>query len=377
MNNTAQAETAGKEDGAMNPQPDNLSKFRAAYLDYLEGDRGEPPSQDRLSDDERRIAQAFIQSSADAAGIDPYASRPSFEQLLARIEPGPAVAVHAVPAPQSAVALSDAERRVQLHKALPLAKVRSRGWIPPTKDLETTEAAVCDLLEIPHLGEQPPFAYAARRSNTHEPITPAQTAWLGRVRKIAQTQQTPPYDVAGLESAAERLPRALQDGPSKMRRAVDLLAGCGVRLVFCQGLSGGKLAGAVTFLPGGGPVIGLTTRGDRFDSVVHTLLHECAHLTRGHIDPQSGPILDDENHAKATEDEREQEANAQATRWLFPNGLNMAAACRDIEASAKRHSVHPSCVAGHIQHIADNWKMLNEHRCNVRDELEAAGLLSK
>lgn len=360
----------------MNPQPDNFSEFRAAYLDYLEGDRAEPPSQDRLSDKERPAAQAFIQATEDAAGIDPYATRPSVEQLLARIERRPAVAaIRAVPAAQTS-ALSDAERRSQLRKVLPLAKVRSQGWIPSTKDLGVIEAAVCELLEIPHLGEQPPFAYAARRSNTHEPITPEQTAWLGRVRKIAQTQQTPQYDAAGLESAAAHLPRAVRDGPSKMRRAVDLLAGCGVRLVFCKGLPGGKLAGAVTFLPDGVPVIGLTTRGDRFDSVVYTLLHECAHLTLGHIDPQSGPILDDENHATATEDEREREANNQATRWLFPHGLNIAAAIRDIDATAKRHAVHPSCVAGHIQHVADNWKMLNQYRYNARADLRAAGLLS-
>ena len=362
----------------MNPQPDNLSKFRAAYLDYLEGDRGEPPSQDRLSDNERRIAQAFIQSSADAAGIDPYASRPSVEQLLARIEPGPAVAVHAVPAPQSAVALSDAERRVQLHKALPLAKVRSRGWIPPTKDLETTEAAVCDLLEIPHLGEQPPFAYAARRSNTHEPITPAQTAWLGRVRKIAQTQQTPPYDVAGLESAAERLPRALQDGPSKMRRAVDLLAGCGSAAGVLPGPTR-RQARRSRDLPAG-----RRTR-DRPDHARRPIRQRRAHAASRVRPPDPRPHRPTVRAHPRRRESRQGHRRRKRTGKPTPRrhdgcsrtGLNMAAACRDIEASAKRHSVHPSCVAGHIQHIADNWKMLNEHRCNVRDELEAAGLLSK
>ena len=366
------------EKDPVDEMPDTISEFRTQYLDYREGHRDQAPSSKRLKGQDRAAAEAFIQALDDAAGVDPYASRPSIEQLLARMNQTlPVAAVPAASAAQPAVALSDAERRAQLRRALPLSKVRSRGWIPSTKDLDITEAAVCDLLEIPHLGEQPPFAYAARRSNTHEPITAEQVAWLGRVRKVAQIRQTPPYDISKLESAAGRVPRALRDGPRAMQRAVDLLAGCGVRVVFCQGLPGGKLAGAVTFLPDGGPAIGLTTRGDRFDSVVYTLLHECAHLTLGHIDAQSGPILDDENHAEASEDEREQQANDQATRWLFPGGLNIAAACRNIEAAAKRHSVHPSCVAGHIQHVADNWKMLNEHRCNVRDELEAVGLLSK
>ena len=66
--------------------PRSLSKFRAAYLDYREGDCDEPPSLDGLSDRDRRVAASFVESSEVAAGIDPYASRPSVEKLLAGIE---------------------------------------------------------------------------------------------------------------------------------------------------------------------------------------------------------------------------------------------------------------------------------------------------
>ena len=151
-------------------------------------------------------------------------------------------------------------------------------------------------------------------------------AWLGRVRQIARTQQASRYDVQELATVAKCLPSEMQEGPGAMGRAVELLAECGVRVVFCEGLPGGKLAGAVTVPPTGGPVIGLTTRGDRFDSVVYTLLHECAHRTLGHIDEQSGPILDNEDHVRVAEDPREREANGQASRWLFPNRLNIAEA---------------------------------------------------
>ena len=65
--------------------PETLSKFRAAYLDYREGLVGEPPSFERLSGRDRRTAEAFIESAQAAAGIDPYASRPSLEQLEAGI----------------------------------------------------------------------------------------------------------------------------------------------------------------------------------------------------------------------------------------------------------------------------------------------------
>ena len=62
---------------------DNLDEFRMAYLDYLEGDRDEPPAVDGLPDEDRRAAAAFIVSITAARGVDPYASRPSIEQLLA------------------------------------------------------------------------------------------------------------------------------------------------------------------------------------------------------------------------------------------------------------------------------------------------------
>ncbi len=56
--------------------------FQAAYLDYLEGDRDEPPTLDNLGGKERLMAEAFIETLRAARGIDPYASRPSIEQLL-------------------------------------------------------------------------------------------------------------------------------------------------------------------------------------------------------------------------------------------------------------------------------------------------------
>ena len=345
----------------MAEMPNTLSEFRTQYLDYREGLRYHAPSTKRLKDRDRAAAETFAQVLQDAAGIDPCASRPSIETLLARMERTPA-------------ALSAVRRMARLHELLPWDKAVKRGWVP--KDPDAAVPAACDLLEIPHLDEQPRFAYAARRSNHRERLTTEQIAWLGRIRQIARTQSTPLYNAQELERVAMRLPSELQDGPSAMGRAVELLAECGVRVVFCEGLPGGKLAGAVTFSPAGGPVIGLTTLGDRFDSVVFTLLHECAHLTLGHIDEQSGPILDNEDHARVSEDPQEQQANDQASRWLFPHGLDIAAAYRDIDAAALQHSVHPSIVVGHLQHAAKNWWIFNKYRCSVRSALRAEGLLA-
>ena len=62
----------------------DLRRFKDAYLDYLEGDRDKPPALESLPGEKRRAAKAFIDSITAARGVDPYASRPSIEQLLAR-----------------------------------------------------------------------------------------------------------------------------------------------------------------------------------------------------------------------------------------------------------------------------------------------------
>ena len=68
----------------MTTERDDLSRFRDAYLDYLEGVRGEPPALEELPEDQRPTAESFVDSITAARGVDPYASRPSLEQLLAR-----------------------------------------------------------------------------------------------------------------------------------------------------------------------------------------------------------------------------------------------------------------------------------------------------
>ena len=357
-------------DTPMNSPSDNLSKFRAAYLDYIEGDRHEPPPQDCLNEKQRRIADAFIESTAVAKGIDPYASRPSTERLLAGIRAAGGIE-------GTREGLTPAARWTLLRKTVPLAKIRSRGWIPVTSSLEATEAAVCELLQITSLEERPDFAAAARRSNSQEHVTPSQIAWLGRVRRLAEGQEAESFDVAALRGVAGRLPREVQDGPKSLAKLPGILAGYGVRLVFLEGLPGGKIDGAVSFIEGGrGPVIGLTARWDRFDSLLYTLLHECAHLTLGHIEEGSAAILD-ENLAQEHTDTHETQANEQASDWLFPDGFRIEPfGPSRIEETAKQYSVHPSCVIGRIQHDQNAWTLLRNSIPKVRDELRAVGLIS-
>lgn len=363
--------------------PKSLTEFRAAYLDYREGLSDELPSLDGLSGRDRRAAEAFVESSQAAAGVDPYASRPSLEKLLAGIEQarGPAAASTAEQAPSPPTDLTTAARKKRLRNAVgvPLSQLKSRGWIPDTDDLDVMEAAVCELLEIKTPTDAPAFAVAARRSNSQEQITSKQMLWLGRVRRMAEHQEAESFDVEALRSVAPQLPREVRHGPESLPNLPGMLAGCGVRLVFLEGMPGGKLDGAVSFIEGGSAVIGLTTRWDRFDSLLYTLLHECAHLTLGHIQEGSAAILDElaadgvQEHTNSDE----AEADKQASEWLFPGGLKIQAFGEAwIEDTAKRHSVHPSCVIGRIHHDYEAHALLRSRIPKVRDELRAAGFMS-
>lgn len=359
----------------MSLQHDGLSEFRAAYLDYLEGTGGQAPSLDDLNDTERKTAEAFIESTKEAAGIDPYASRPSIEQLLDGVydKSFPAIGEHQSAPAEPAAQIVDLHAK-RLQESFPLKEAIERGWIPDA-DAETTTVAIREFFESTS-ESAPPIAYAARRLSQADDSEPKQQAWLARVRHIASCQEVEDFDIDKLADIARRLPRELRHGPRSIPQAVQLLATCGVRVVFCRELRNTRLAGATTFLPDGCPVIGLTTCRDRFDSVVFTLLHECAHLIKGHITAESGSILDDLKDTQRTVNPIEDEANEQVSQWLFPGGFDMEEAQKDVEAVAREFLVHPSCVAGRIQHdTKKTWTILTEHICKTRTELSEAGLL--
>ncbi|MGH3472106.1 MAG: ImmA/IrrE family metallo-endopeptidase, partial [Nocardioidaceae bacterium] len=149
------------------------------------------------------------------------------------------------------------------------------------------------------------------------------------------------------------------------------LAECGVSLVVELPLRNSKMDGIVSFSTGN-PVIGLTTRGDRMDGFVFTLLHEIAHLTLGHVGP--GGLGVDEDLDPNGGSERERAANEMAAAWIFPTPPKLPPGeltPRTLVETARAHRVHVCFLIGRLQNQGRlEWKEYRRQIPQVRPYVE-------
>lgn len=79
-------------------------------------------------------------------------------------------------------------------------------------------------------------------------------------------------------------------------RLIEMLASCGIALVFLPHIGDSFLHGA-TFYDGDKIVVGLTVRGKDADKFWFSLFHELGHILLGHINQSNGTTIEDENAA--------------------------------------------------------------------------------
>ncbi|GAD85363.1 HigA family addiction module antidote protein [Nocardia asteroides NBRC 15531] len=259
-------------------------------------------------------------------------------------------------------------RRARLAQLVPMPELRQRGIIPAGASLDDEEAAVCDLLQISDITEPPAFEFAARRSDESAPISPAQLAWIACVQREAGRSEPdlPPLgDLSALAAATVRLTRE----PSKIAVLPDMFAQNGIRLLYVKAFNSGKIDGGAYLDKAGLPVIGLSGRIQRIDSVVFTLLHELAHVALGHLD---NGIRVDSDVCSATEDETERAADRLATRWALPEKIALSAPIskRAVLQRATALEVHPGLIVGRLQYQRIlPWTHLRDLTPNVRQFL--------
>ena len=212
--------------------------------------------------------------------------------------------------------LSDVRRRARLNQLVPVSALQKRGVLQG-ETLTELEAEVADLLELRKINEEPRFQIAARRSDREAPVSHAQLAWVGCVRRAVRNRvQRYSYSRERLTTLAAELPVALSN-PEAWGHLPARLAATGVNLVYVRALPGAKIDGCAFTLEGR-PVIALSGRGKRLDKVLWTLLHEIAHVVLGHV---SSAVAVEALDQVDGSDELENAADQRAIGWLLPEPL--------------------------------------------------------
>lgn len=280
-----------------------------------------------------------------------------------------------VKAPSDAVA-----RRARLYSMLPIADMLKRHWIEPSDSVEVLEQRTMAFLGVTSLETVPPLAHAAKKPS-YADVSPAQTAWLYRVRQLASEMVGPDYSEARLRNALPAL-RKLMVVPEDARGVPRVLGDLGIRYLVVESLPGAKIDGVAMWL-GETPVIAMSCRYDRIDNFWFVLLHEVQHVLHRHalhvdsdLEGARAGVGDD-----LPADERE--ANAGAMELCIPKAKMDSWYARkypyfsekDLVGFARANHVHPGIAAGQFRHRTSNYRVFSKHLEKVRNAVLSAALV--
>ncbi|MGH9737046.1 MAG: HigA family addiction module antitoxin [Candidatus Acidiferrales bacterium] len=257
--------------------------------------------------------------------------------------------------------------RRNLQTAYPVREMIKRGWI------EQSDASMLEMQLTRFFSrgsDQPYFSHAAKRGPGE--ISPAQEAWLYRVRQIAQSISVPTYSQKKLrEVVTNELPSLLY-APDETREIPRIMTECGVKFIFVEKLPNAKIDG-VCFWLGSTPVIGMSLQHDRIDNFWFVLRHECEHVLNGH--GKEKEMVDVDLDATAVSiSEEERIANDAAADFCAPSNrvddwLKRKKPYyyeKDVLAFSRTLERHPGLVVGQIRRKLNRYDYLTRYLVKIR-----------
>ncbi len=285
----------------------------------------------------------------------------SYELAKARIE--------SRPDPKRAV-------RAKIYGHLPVAEMIKRGWVvvEDMRDPDLVEVALRRFFKVNRIEDASVFAFAAKKTDVGSDATPAQLAWLHRVKTIASEMLIGTYSSQRVDEAISKI-ATLRAHPEHMARVPRILAEAGIRFVVVEGLPGGKIDGVCFWLNDKTPVIGMTLRFDRIDNFLFVLRHELEHVRRR--DGLENPVIDIDVGRQPDDELESQEriANEAAREFCVPKKDMDAFIARkapyfserDLIGFAKALKVHPGLVAGQLQFRTGKFTHFRSHLASIRE----------
>ena len=183
---------------------------------------------------------------------------------------------------------------------IPYNEMVKNGWIQETRNPTERVIYLRQFFEVVRLGLVPSTQkIACRKLSDGEKSYYALLAWAQRARIEARSIDTSAINIERLKTSIPEIRRMTRQNPSIFCQNMrDLLASCGIAIVFLPHIGGSFLHGA-TFYDGSKIVIGMTVRGKDADIFWFSLFHEFGHIILGHIGQADGTTVEDENQADA------------------------------------------------------------------------------
>lgn len=268
--------------------------------------------------------------------------------------------------------------RAYLFGGLPVTEMIKRGWLD-TDDIRNVpgvEAALTKFFGVASVDDIEILPHVAKKTHVTSAVTPAQLAWIYRVKEIADEMIVAKYSPDAARDALGRL-NLLLTAPEEVRKAPRILTECGIRYVIVESLPSAKIDGVSFWLNGASPVIGMSLRYDRIDNFWFVLRHEIEHILCRH--GQGATVLDTELEGERAGTgvgipAEERVANQAAADFCVPDKLmdRFIArkapffAERDIIGFARTLKVHPGLVAGQLQRRTGRYDRFRAHLAKIR-----------
>jgi HTH-type transcriptional regulator / antitoxin HigA len=269
--------------------------------------------------------------------------------------------------------------RASLFGELPVSEMIRRGWLKGVDDVRNVqgvEAALCKFFGVSSVDEIEILPHAAKKTDVFGLATPAQLAWLYRVKQIAAETLAAKYSREALVDGVSTF-RSLLGSPEGARKVPRILAECGIRYVIVESLPAAKIDGVCFWLNDRSPVIGMSLRHDRIDNFWFVLRHECEHVLQNHGHSAAMLDTDLEKERAGTGDsipEEERVSNEAAAEFCVPQSslskfISLKApffAERDVLGFAKTIGIHPGIVAGQLQYRLSRYDLFRNHLVRIR-----------
>ncbi len=271
--------------------------------------------------------------------------------------------------------------RRQLQSVYPVREMIRRQWIEPT-DAAMLETQLARFFNVHSAAQVPHLDHAAKRTAREQrDISPAQLAWLFRVRQVAREFPAKPYSENGLRSALGKLER-LMVAPDEARHVPRVLSECGVRFVVVEKLPNAKIDGVCLWLDAKSPVIGMSLQHDRIDNFWFVLRHECEHVLRRDGGQEREVVDVDLDSAPSAGAEEERAANEAAADFCGTGKLDGFMARKhpfyyekDVVAFARLHHRHPGIVIGQVRRQLGRYDYLTRHLVRIRQFVVNSGTI--